>query len=176
MCNPGTSAYFLLKGCPQVTLCFQVWLSLQWKIVEADFPEQWVSSLPLPATGTPHKSLLRGIYGPYFCKGRNWVWDEQTFIFYVILSQLALMRIVFQSAKCCLEGPGRSQNGVKEDKVLRLMFQLIWILTCTAQEKTPQTAVLGWCVTIGAFSTAELIPLAAQPFFCRPSPPHFSIL
>lgn len=136
MCNPGTSAYFLLKGCPQVTQCCQVCLSPLQKIAEANFPEQWVSSLPPPATGTPHKSLLRGIYGPYFCRGRKGVQDATGCYFLCYSVPVSFDEMVFQSAKCCLEGPGKSQNGVKAEKVLRLMFRLTWILTCTAQEKT----------------------------------------
>jgi len=69
------------------------------------FPEQWGSSLP-PAIGTPHKSLLMGLDGPSVEAKREQ--DASDFVPFVVLFQLGFMRIVFQSANFCLEGPGKS--------------------------------------------------------------------
>lgn len=75
-----------------------------------------MSSQPPPATGTPHKGLLRGIYGPYFAEVEREYRMQQTVVFFVILSQLALMRIVFQSAKCCLGGQGNLKMELEQSK------------------------------------------------------------
>lgn len=74
--------------------------------------------------------------------------------FFVILSQSAFMRMVFQNEKFCLESSGKSQNGVKTKKVLRLKFQVTCTLTCTAP-KTRRTSAFGWCVMTGRLSPQQ---------------------
>lgn len=70
----GTSAYFLLKGCFQTNLQSAVRFGFIFcpVFVETNFSRTVGSSLP-PAIGTPHKLLLVGMDGPYFCGGRKGV-------------------------------------------------------------------------------------------------------
>lgn len=90
---------------------------------------------------------------------------QQTSLSFIVLSQLAFMRIVFQNAKFFLEGQAISQNGVKVK--IKVPVNLHFDLHSTGED--PSNFCFGMvCGDREAFSTPELILLAAHPFSCGP--------